>query len=283
MLKQLGKLAAFGVFVYVAAVILERYGYPPYSVGIVILLGGMLLGQFRAEQRLASLEERVTKPDFDGVRKLLEGPRHKPEHKQPASLVAGGAGASRINKAHEILFEDFRWFGAVLNRHLADAWAIEELPDTKVASFEGFDIGRRYDVWYNAAKVGSIEVTLGGASVLAPDKFEENRKASVDVKLNHLRFIPYSDAKWLLHEIAMLTGKLDENDGEALRAKAEAKAANALGGYLWEAVREPEWDSPFEFNAEGPYDILRKISAHWKENGIDPMKEWGGDRLEPTA
>lgn len=283
MLKQIGKLAALGGVVYVAVVVLERYGYPPYAIGVVVLLGGMLLGQFRTEQRLASLEERVTKPDFEGVRKLLDGPRHKPEHKQPVSLVAGGAVASRVNKAHEILFEDFKWFGAVLNRHLADAWAIEELPDTRVRGFEGTDIGRRYDVWYNAAKVGSIEVMLGGASVLAPDKFEANRKASVDVKLNHLRFIRYADAKWFLHEIAMLTGKLDEKDGEALWAKAEAKAADALGGYLWEAVREPEWDSPLEFNAEGPYDILRQISAHWKESGIDPMKEWGGDRLEPSA
>ena len=71
----------------------------------------------------------------------------------PASPSTLPPSSPRITVAHEVLFEDFRWFGAVLNQHVAEPWGIEELNDTNVRGIEAPDVGRRYQVYYNACRM----------------------------------------------------------------------------------------------------------------------------------
>ncbi|MBY5768571.1 hypothetical protein HFN63_00290 [Rhizobium leguminosarum] len=275
MIKKIGIGVAIAAAWGIAWAAKEAFAIPDYAMwlGIIAVVG--VLASFNIESRLSAIEERVIRKDYSGIIAQLEGERHKPQHKQPESLAAGGAIASRIRPQHESLFEDFRWFAALMNRHIADEWAIEELPTTDVQGYEGPEIGRMYDVWYNACEVGRMQVALGAGALLSKEK---QRSARVELKLNYLRFIPYRDAHSLLYEIGLLTGSFDRTNGEAFRATAASAATDALTGYLWEAVRQPDLDPWFDFMAEGPYDVLHDQVEHWRKNGIDPMTRWGGDR-----
>ncbi|NKK58784.1 hypothetical protein GFM44_23075 [Rhizobium leguminosarum bv. viciae] len=275
MIKRVGIWVAIAAIWGAAWWAKQTFGIPDYVmwIGIIAVIGA--LSSYNVESRLSVLEEGVVRKDFSGIIAQLEGERHKPQHKQPASLAAGGAITSWIRPQHETLFEDFRWFAALMNRHVADEWAIEELPTTDARGYEGPDIGRMYEVWYNACKVGRMQVTLGSGSLLSDDK---ERSARVELKMNYLRFIDYRDAHSLLYEIGLLTGTFDRANADTFRAKAASAATDALTGYLWEAVRQPDIDPWFDFTAEGSYDILYDQVEHWRKNGIDPMTKWGGDR-----
>ncbi|UXT53269.1 hypothetical protein FY136_28830 (plasmid) [Agrobacterium tumefaciens] len=246
------------------------------AIGVIVIIA--LVANYAIENRLQELEARVVHKDYSGIITQLEGERHVPRHRQPESLAAGGAIANWIRPEHQRLFDDFRWFGALLNRHLPDPWAIEELPKTDARGYDAPDIGRMYEVWYNACKVGRFQVTLGAGMLLSSDKSQDERSACLELDLNYLRFIPYQDARGLLYEMAFLVGSFDKTNPDASRSKAQALATDALAGHLWEAVRSPELDPLFDFRVEGSYDLVRQQTDHWEKNGIDPMVRWGGDR-----
>ena len=177
------------------------------------------------------------------------------------------------------MFEDFRWFGAVLNRNIADPWAIEELPDTNVRDMaaDGPEYGRRYQIYYNACEMGTLQVTLGGHEwIMQPEKFAENRQARALLDLDYLRFVPYGDAHSLVSAVIMHTGPFI--DYATASARASALATAALTKHLWETVRVPDAAMDFEHQTEGSYELLRHTTDHWKKNGIDPFEKWGGDR-----
>lgn len=233
---------------------------------------------YLVSRRLDALEERVLHQDFQKIIQLIEeGERHAPRHDPPLSLEAGGAYESFIKPPHVVLFNDFRWYGSMLNHHLADSWSVEELNDTDVRDplSDGPKVGRRYRVWYNACELGTIQVTVGGIDwIFNPEHFESNRCASVLIDLNYLRFVPYQDAHNFVSTIALLTFQ-DRKDARNL---ASAEATAALASYLWESVRCPEIAVAFEHRLEGPYDLLREVTDGWELDGIDPFERWGGDR-----
>jgi hypothetical protein len=278
----------FGLYVAIAAawgiayIAKETFGVSDMwiTIAIVAVIGIVILSQI--ERRLQTVEARVVHKDFSGIIKQLEGERHVPRHRQPESLAAGGAIASWIRPEHETLFDDFKWFGALLNNHLPDPWAIEELPKTDARGYEGPEIGRMYEVWYNACKVGRFQVTVGSGVLLRRDKSADKRGARLELELNYLRFIPYQDARGLLYELALMVGDFDMDNADASRAKAHALAADALGGHLWETVRNPDFDPIFDFKVDGSYALLRDQNERWKASGFDPMTN-GGDRDRETA
>ncbi len=277
MIKKLGMLAAVAVGWGLAYTAKDYFGISNlwWGIGLVGAIGAVSI--FSIENRLQAVEARVVHKDYSGIIAQLEGERHVPRHQQPKSLAAGGAIKSWIRPEHETLFEDFRYFGAVLNRHLPDPWSIEELPTTDARGYEGPEIGRMYEVWYNACKVGRFQVTLGSGMLLRRDKSEDKRSACLELDLNYLRWIPYHDARGLLYELVMMVGSFDQDNPEASRARAMTIAAEALGGHLWEAVRNPDLDPMFDFRVDGTYDLLRDQVDHWKKHDFDPMAN-GGDR-----
>ena len=87
--------------------------------------------------------KRTIFKDYAGIiSQIHDGVRRAPEHKQPASL-RGSGWDFLITAAHEVVFEDFRWFGAMLNRSVSEPWSIAELPDVLLGLDEP-DLGRRY-------------------------------------------------------------------------------------------------------------------------------------------
>lgn len=257
----------------------NAFGVSDQAFSIAVLAVMLVAIAFHFSQRLNALDERVIHNNYSGIKKAIEeGERHKPVHQQPKSLVEGGAVKSFITAAHEVLFEDFTWFGAVLNQHVAEPWAVEELNDTDVHGIDGPEVGRRYQLYYNACKMGTMQVTAGGHEwILRPDTFAENRQARVEVELSYLRFVPYGDAHSLISSIVLFIGGFGD-DGDGARAKASAVASAELTRHLWESVRNPDFDMDFEFRTEGPYELLRETIDHWKANGIDPFEKWAGDR-----
>lgn len=151
-----------------------------FSIALIGIIGLVVYGQL--SKRLETLEGRVAPSGYTGVRAAIEdGPRHIPQHKRPKSLVDGGAIRSFITPADEALFEDFRWFGVLLDRKTPQPWAIEELNDTSVRGFDGPEVGRRYKVYYNSCNMGTIRdgcsanqpSNCNGGDVFAGNEFGE--------------------------------------------------------------------------------------------------------------
>lgn len=218
--------------------------------------------------------------DYAGIiSQIREGERRAPRHKQPESIR--GAGWDRfVTPAHEVVYEDFRWFGAMLNHQASEPWSIEELPDVLVRSVNHIDepdVGRRYSVHYNACDMGTLQVTVGGIRhLLDPEAFASEPCALVLVELSYLRFVPFEDVLSLLAAIGKLLGRFE--DAEAAYKAAVADATPALTAYLWEAMRMEESVPDFYHRVEGPYERVRLTTTHWQTSGIDPFLKWNGDR-----
>ncbi|MFD1199950.1 hypothetical protein ACFQ3K_16790 [Brucella gallinifaecis] len=257
----------------------EIYNINDQIIWLILISIGLYVIYYHFNFRISEIEMRVTKPDYSHIKSQIEEKeRHKPQHRQPTSLADGGAIVSWINEAHEILFDDYRWFGAVLNQHVSEPWAIEEINDTFADGIASPDIGRQYHVWYNACQIGKIQVTLGSYSSLHPERFSKNRRADVAIWLNYLNFVPYADALSLISQIILYTGSYDISDGNPARVRALNLASNALSSHLWEVIREADYSPRFDYSYEGPYELLQHIVDIWSENGTDPYQKWGGDR-----
>ncbi|WP_395449407.1 hypothetical protein ACHMW7_05915 [Aminobacter sp. UC22_36] len=248
-----------------------------FSWAIVALL--LIVALYNLAHRLDLVEERVIHKDYSGIVAAIEdGERHAPVHQLPSSICENGV-KSFITPAHHILFDDFKWFGVMLNRHIADPWAIEELRDTEIRDYlsDGPEYGRRYRVFYNACQMGTLEVSIGGIGwISSPEKFEEEREARALLELDHLRFVPHDDAHSLVAAVELFIGKF--SDGEVAREHAVAKTSRSLTAHLWESMRRPDVVQSFEYRTQGPYDLVRHTSQHWLKNGIDPFERWKGDR-----
>jgi len=277
-MKDIAKLVAFAAVWAIAWAAKESFNLPDYSIWIATLAVVVVMMSFNYESRLQALEAKVVPDEYRETRAAMHGERHVPKHRQPATLIEGGAIASWINEAHEIHFDDFRWFGALLNLRLSHPWSVEELPETNLRGYDGPEIGRRYQVWFNACKIGTIQVKVGSFSALDPEKFADNRKARAELKLHFLRFVPYDDAYNLLYQLGLYIRSFDHQDIEGSHSAAKTEAVHALTAHLWDVVREPEYEETFEFIVEGSYDVFQDQVRHWKSTSFDPMEKWGGDR-----
>lgn len=277
MIKLVAYWAAIIVVALVAYAVKHAFDVSNQAMSLAIFAIVLIIIIFHFDRRISLLENRVIHKSYSDVKIDIEkGERHKPQHKQPKSLIDGGAIKSRITAAHEILFDDFRWFGVLLNSDVAEAWAVEELNDTDISGFEGPRAGRRYQVYYNACRMGTIEVTIGGFEWYSREAFAQNRQARVEVELDYLRFAPFQDAHSLIYSIALYIGPCGD-DGEAARSKAASIATAALTGHLWESVRKPDIDMRFSFRTEGPYELLRRGTDHWKAKDVDLFEKLDGD------
>lgn len=283
MKKQILGLIGTGVALLIIYFTKSAFGMSDQTFMWVALAVVVLGMGFHFSKRLNALEERVLHKDYDAIKKdIEEGERHVPQHKQPTELAKGGV-KSYVHKADEILFEDFRWFGTMLNREIAEPWAIEEMEDTSLRELgsEAPEYGRRYQVYYNSRKMGTVQVRAGGFDVLDEKRFSANRRATALIDLYNLRFVPYEHAISLVRAIIFFIGPFRDRDTAWDRATAEATAA--LAGYAWETIRVPELVQDFDHRTEGPYELVRHTTEHWKKNDIDPFEKWGGDRPRARA
>ncbi|GEM_PF-5729168 len=261
----------FGIYLAIAAVwatayvAKEAFGVSDIWMSIGMLIFMLLLLGFHVEARLQKLEARVLHNDFSHVIAQINGELHVARHRPSESLIAGGAVASRIRPEHENLFEDFRWCGKFLNEDVGRPWVIEELPSTDAGGYDGPEAGRMYDVWYNACKVGRIRITLAGPWYFSERKSADNLSARLELDLNHLRFIPYSDACHLLKTLVVMIKYFDRDDPKTTQASAKTLVVDALSEHLWETVRSPDLPRVFNFEIKGPYNYLRDQNERLKK------------------
>ncbi|AWC22030.1 hypothetical protein CO731_01486 [Aminobacter sp. MSH1] len=256
----------------------DLFGVGDQTFTLAIVAFGLIVAYHSLAYRLSLVEGRLTPQNSGMVAAIEDGERHVPVHQLPASICEKGV-RSFITPAHHILFDDFKWFGVMLNRHIADPWAVEELRDTEIRDYvsDGPEYGRRYRVFYNACEMGTLQVSIGGIGwITSPEKFEEEREARALLELDYLRFVPHDDAHSLVAAVELFIGKF--SDGEVAREHASLRASRSLTAHLWESIRKPEVAQSFEYRASGPYDLVRHTSQHWLKNGIDPFERWKGDR-----
>jgi hypothetical protein len=283
MMKRILNLIGIGVAILVIFWAKTAFGISDqkFSFGILII---MMIGMaIHFSRRLDALEERVIHKGYDAIKKdIEEGERHVPQHKQPTELAKGGA-KSYVSKADEIVFEDFKWFGTMLNREIAEPWAFEELEDTSLRELgvDSPEYGRRYQIYYNGRKMGTVQVRAGGFDVLDEKRFSTNRQATALIDLYNLRFVPYEHVISLVRAVIFFIGPFKDRDTAWDRATAEAIAA--LAGYAWETIRVPDLVQDFDHRTDGPYELVRHTTEHWKKNEIDPFEKWGGDRPRAKA
>ena len=223
---------------------------------------------------------------YASVIKQIEGERHVPRHDRPES-IHGRRSFSRVTPAHEVVFEDFEWFGTQMNHLTSHAWAVEETPETLIDDppDEPPDLGRTYKVFYGAAQLGRLQITAvhqshftnpSGSRLERKERFRKERSARALVELEYLN-CPYPDASNFIAAVERLLGRSDE----AASARAMSAAVAALTGYLWEAICVDDVAGTFYHRTEGPYEWLREETDHWRAVGIDPFERWNGDRRGP--
>jgi hypothetical protein len=118
-LKRLAMLAlfwaGFSLALYVAHGI---FGIPEATIWLVILGVGLLVGFIFLSTKIEALEQKRIGKDYEGIiKEINDGQRREPKHDRPTSLNPHGW-KSFVNPAIEILYEDFDWFGAVLDRQV---------------------------------------------------------------------------------------------------------------------------------------------------------------------
>jgi len=220
------------------------------------------------------------------IKAIAEGERHKPQHERPRTVGDSGL-TSFVTPAHEVVFADFDCFAAVLIHQVTEPWSIEETSDTLVDDrrSDSPDVGRTYVVYYNSLRMGRLQVTVGTGDDVqifeTAEWFLEHRAALAILELDYLRWVPYDDAHSLISALEFLLGSFE--DRKNANARASSAATAALTAYLWESVRVENSVMSFDHRVDGPYELLRMITEHWKTNGIDPFERWGGDRPDYSA
>ena len=246
---------------FLVYVLAPAFDISDQSVFLALIAVGLVAVTLSFENRIDSIEERVNPKIYSEIKfSIEEGLRYKPQNNQPKSLISGGALQSMISPSHDVIFNDFQKFGKILNANVSDSWVIEEINETSFPKYEGPEFGRSYRVYYNACKIGTMQVTVGGRDwFFEPGKFAQNRQARVYLELSYIRFIPYIDAKSLIGTIVFFMGSLG-TDSSVARSKSEEVANAALTEHLWETVRNPAIDTTFDFTTEGPYELLRELA-----------------------
>lgn len=230
--------------------------------------------------------KKLSDEDAGIIKEIQEGERRKPKHNRPKSVRDSGLD-SFVTPAHEVVFEDFDWFAAVLNYTVSDPWAVEETPRTEIRDImtDGPYLGRTYKVYYNSLLMGDLQVTRGidlqnqhKFSGIIPTMEEalKHRYAEVIIELHYMRWVPYADALSLIVSLERLLGPSHDQKADGDRASVAAVAA--LTAYLWESASVEDVVMSFDHRIDGPYEGLRIYTEHWQKEGFDPFERWGGDR-----
>ena len=178
-------------------------------------------------RRKAGKSEREAKQEDN----ILVGTLIEPKHANPKLRRWGW----RISDSLRRFFADFDRFGVIANGWAPiknSPWRLQELKDTKLRTFDSDTPkqGRRYDVFYNQQRVGSLEISD------TSDYTTDESRVCANVLIRDARLIPLDDVSRFLTSIAML---LSAGTGEEY-AEAEAQHGDRPDpGTLGEKKRRP--------------------------------------------
>jgi hypothetical protein len=162
-------------------------------------------------------------------------------------------------------FEITLWMQPYLNMRSGDRWCFDE-QDTIYCTLFTYDMpatGRSFDVRFGAQSLGKLEVQAG---------WEEIRIA---LRIRFVEKMLFDDLFNLVFMLA-LSVKGEVNIEDAKNAAA-TEANTALLRCLWEASQS-EAVRTLECMFSGTGAHFHKYVKHWAANGIDPWRDWAGDR-----
>jgi hypothetical protein len=142
-----------------------------------------------------------SKPKKNFWSKLQWDPPITPQHARP--LATNGY------KKDKQFFEDFRYFGDVLNwmcsdEHVGNRWRVQERDDTHLsispAIWDGPLYGRRYELYFGSVSVGKLEIEDGYEVAL-----------TVWIEIQNARLFSYSQIRDFLDVVIAHVGNKVEN------------------------------------------------------------------------
>ena len=187
---------------------------------------------------------------------LWESKPIAPKHRPPK--VIGEGFSSLVTDTDEQFFKDFEDFADVVNWWFANPnvgspWRLEELPDTELMLNYGSDMpsfGRRYSIYHNQAKVGTLEVS--------PSLPETNVDA--EISLDYARLLPVSTIRSLFGGIAEHICDRDPAVDE--RSKAQTAIDDCLIDALWRTQQVSQYNV-LDSQDYGNLDLRINGSAKW--------------------
>ncbi len=164
-------------------------------------------------QAAARKPEKLKKKFFNA---LLHSDPIVPKHRPPKAIGEGFE--SLVREGHQKFFEDFEDFADVVNWWFADEyvgtrWRLQELPDTilKHDMSDMPNFGRRYEVFYNQVRVGTLEVS--------PDLLAKKRSVYTNIQLEWVRLLSVYIIRELLGGIALHVCEADPTTKEYAKAR----------------------------------------------------------------
>ncbi len=172
--------------------------------------------------RYSSLERKSARSERDAKQEasILSGLPIDPKHANPK--LKGW----RISDSLRHFFADFGRFGVIANEWppIKDSsWRLQELKDTKLRTFNN-DVpkqGRRYDVFYNRQRVGSLEIAD------TSDYTIEEPRVIANLVIRDPRPISFDDISRFLTSVATLLSARTGDEYAEARRKAETALTRA--------------------------------------------------------
>lgn len=184
---------------------------------------------------VALLGRKSDRPTDRFSKQLLHSNPITPKHQPPTAIMDNGF-RSFVHEDDFQFLLDFADFGPVMNWWLADehvegAWRLQELPESHLKLDNSSDMptfGRRYDVFHNQARLGTVEISAGLHYLERP-----NVRANLD--LDSVRLLPFRSVAGFLDGIALHVCNQDRSSKEYL--EAQQRISYSLSQVLWDAQR----------------------------------------------
>lgn len=202
-------------------------------IALVILNVMAVVSLWRAAAR------RPARPKKRFIAALLHSDPIVPKHRRPKD--SGEGFSSLVSDQDRQFFNDFDDFADVVNwwfgdEHVGTGWRLQELPDTerKHVLSDTPQFGRRYDVFYNQVRLGTLEVCPGaGYDAKTPD-------VHTSVQVEWVRLLPIGTIRAFLNGIALHVCRPDPITKEY--GEARAAIEESLTDALWQTQQISEYE-----------------------------------------
>ena len=169
-------------------------------------------------------------------------------------------------------FDRTTWLQPYLNMNSGPRWCFDEKDeaDCYLRSIDQPDIGRVFEIWFGSQKVGRLEASKN-SNLVDSSQFG----LEIAARLHFVESLPFDEVNYIVFQFAISVQ--DSADYEAAKIKADIDASKCMLRCLWDAYQSPAGaELTCSFNGSGQYFL--DYVTHWASNGIDPWRDWSGDR-----
>jgi hypothetical protein len=171
---------------------------------------------------------------------LFEGGPIEPAHDAPAAFEGIDF---FIDDWDRKFFAEFDLFGRCVNMCFADdPWRIQELRDSEIACYEDPKYGRRYSVFYNRARLGTLEIHASADWLDDPITYYDTGNPVVEtrVRLDDVRLLPVQAVLKFLGMLASYVAcKKGYKTAEEAYADAYTRIDRAMIAAVWQLEPVP--------------------------------------------